>query len=292
MIRKNFLIHIEFFLCLCTTTIVSFSLDKTFFYCFVGSCNIEALDVVFGIDMSSTSRHRHQTMTRFLLDFSDALQKNTKYLNLGALKYGSEARVTFPYRTKHAATAFSQMVNRLDIVDNGRAVDAALAKAYDSFFKPRYNQKIGNVNAETLRKRMAAGNTDLRDLISTDGRTINRRKLFVLLVSGSHIDNGGNILPVHTARLLYDLGVQIMVVAFDDIDTKVRSIAQNPNYVFEFHKGKGIVQFMDKVCNQFESSKYEIVFSFIGFLCMCMGYSTLQFYFEGIQEDSNGKQTL
>ena len=223
---------------------------------------MEALDVVFGIDMSTKSQHTHSTMSRFLLDFSDALHKNTNYLNLGSLEYGSEARVTFPYRTKPAAAAFSAMVKRLSVVDDGRAVDAALVTAYESFFKPRHNEKPGDINIEALRKRIAAGNTNLKDLISTDGRKINRRKLFVLLVSGPHINNGGDVVPVHAARLLYDLGVQIMVVAFDDIDAKVKAIVQNPNDVFEFNRGKNIVHFMDEICNKFETSKY-MIFTFL-----------------------------
>ena len=122
---------------------------------------MEALDVVFGIDMSSRSTQHYPQMKGFLTQFADALSANTKYLNLGALKYGSEAVVTFPYQSKPAADAFARMVGKLTTVDNGRAVDAALVKAYEAFFKPRHNENGkypgGYLSADRINKIVSGG---------------------------------------------------------------------------------------------------------------------------------------
>lgn len=99
------------------------------------------------------------------------------------------------------------------------------------------------------------GKVGLQKVLTRDGEEINRKRLFVLMVAGKHLDNGLDIIPVHAARLLYDLGIQIMVVAFDDVGDQVTSIARNQRDVFEMHKGDSMLKFMNEICNKFEMSK-------------------------------------
>ena len=224
---------------------------------------MEALDMVFGVDMSSRSSSHFDSMKNFMEDFTKILSSYTKYLNLGSLKYGGEAVVTFPFQLKPSSSpsslneAFLRMVERLSAVDNGRSLDSALLKAYEAFFKPQHNQPAGaHLTVDRIKELISAG----REKIIRDGeQKLNRNKLLVLLVGGNHINSDLDILPKHAARLLYDIGVQIIIVTFSEVDDQVKAIALNPNKdIFEANKGVSPVSLLKALCKRFGTSKYNL----------------------------------
>ena len=220
--------------------------------------------MVFGVDMSSRSSPHFDSMKNFMEDFTKMLSSYTKYLNLGSLKYGGKAVVTFPFQLKPSSSpsslneAFLRMVERLSAVDNGRSLDSALLKAYEAFFKPQHSQPIGaHLTVDRIKELISGG----REKILRDGeQKLNRNKLLVLLVGGNHINSGLDILPKHAARLLYDIGVQIIIITFsDEVDDQVKAIALNPNKdIFEANKGVSPVSLLKALCKRFGTSKYNL----------------------------------
>ena len=228
--------------------------------------------------MSSRSSKNFASIKTFMKDFSEGLFAHIKHLKLGALKYGSEAVVTFPFKANvvGSSAVFVGMVERLSEVDSGRSLDAALVSAYEAFFKPEHNQPAGAVSThltvDRIKELIAGGREKvLQD--DRDQQSINRKKLFVLLVAGDHIDSGINLLPKDAARLLYDLGVQIVVVAFnrnnnnnnnnnndDEIGDDVKAITRNPfTDIFRVKEGSLPIPLLKSLCKRFGTSKLKIV---------------------------------
>ena len=220
---------------------------------------MEALDVVFGVDMSSKTLPRIPSIKLFMEELSKSLIEKTTHLNLGSLKFGSEAEVTFPYQLQSSSDLFVGMVKRLSVADGGRALDAALLKAYESFFKPRHNSDGSSyLTVERIRKIILSGG-DVVERLRKDQKT-DRKKLFVLLVGGKHLKSDAtNIIPSHASRLLNDLGVKIIVVTFGnkEVDRQLKDIAENPGDVFNGNKASSASQVMRSLCERFGKSEYH-----------------------------------
>lgn len=230
----------------------------------LGNCQLEGLDVVFGVDMSSRSSKHFKSIKTFMSDFSKSLSTHTKHLKLGSLKYGSEAVVTFPFKANaiESSSLFFGMIEKLSVVDNGRSLDAALVTAYEMFFKPQHNRLASaHLTVDRIKELITGG----REKVIQDDRdqqNISRKKLFVLLVAGDHINSGLDVLPKHAARLLYDLGVQIVVVAFNnnEISGDVKSITRNPvTDIFRTKEGSLPIPLLKSLCKRFGTRKYIVL---------------------------------
>ena len=62
----------------------------------------------------------------------------------------------------------------------------------------------------------------------SSGQPPAKHKLFVLFTAGKQKNKGKPILPKDAARLLKDIGVQIVVVDFDETDPTVAAVSSSP----------------------------------------------------------------
>jgi len=201
-------------------------------------CEITKMDAVFAIDMSTDSEPHHANQKQMLNDLTRAISKSGQYNDIALVSYASDAKVAVPFRKQFDFAQFSSAVGDLQPMDNGRQADKAIVEAYNKLFKPRHSS-----SGEII--------------------TSKRNKLFVLFTAGKQGDKSATILPTEAARLLVDLGVHIVVVAFDETDAKVTDIASTGDDLYKIYRGDKLTNVWEKICKKFKPDVGPIDIGFL-----------------------------
>lgn len=240
---------------------------------FLARCELSNLDAVFAVDMSISSLSHHNDEKRLLKVLTESIASSSRSNNVALVSYGGMAQVSFQFQDTFNATFFSETVDKITPIDAGRRLDNAIIKAYEDLFKPRYSgtptylkkNSLNNIDpsvSNNLFNSLGQPSTFSNSQIPSAGKDkFNnvKNKLFVVFIAGKHLQNGGDVLPRDAARLLHDLGIQILVVAFDETSKDVKEIVYNKEDVHELYKSSNISDVWFNICQKFTKSKKHFI---------------------------------
>ena len=203
-----------------------------FVFCLLAQCKMDHLDAVFAIDLSAQADLVLNNQKGLLKRLVNQVQRSSDLNNVGLISYTSSAKVEIPLSQNRYD--FNALVDSLQKKNGYRAIDRAILTAHERIFLPKHKE----LNAKpTFNQKLP-------------------KKLFVLFTSGGHVDNVNSVLPEDAARLLYDLDVEILVVAFNSTNEDVINIVRGNKENFYTYRDGGVLGIWNYICDTFGTSEF------------------------------------
>ena len=233
------------------------------------------MDAVFAIDMSLKSKLSIPAEKTFLKNLAKTITTAGKDNEIALISYSTDSTISYPFQDQFDFSSFSRTVDNLAATDNGRSIDNALIKAYEELFKPRHIESNTIPHNQLVKKGNGIYKNEFNSLLGEGIKNINsnllpslpitntknqvtakKNKLLVLFVAGGQSENNENILPKDAARLLYDLGIHIIIVAFNETNKKVVDIVNNnKENIYKQYEGKGVADIWSNLCHRFKEGE-------------------------------------
>ena len=202
------------------------------FSCLSAQCTLDHLDAVFAIDLSAQTDLVLNNQKGLLKRIVNQIQRSSDLNNVGLVSYTSSAKVEIPLSQN--GYNFNVLVDSLQKKNDYRAIDRAILAAHERIFLPKHKE----LNAKpTFNQKLP-------------------KKLFVLFTSGGHVDTVNSVLPEDAARLLYDLDVEILVVAFNSTNQDVINIVRAKKENFYTYRDGEVLGIWNYICDTFETSEF------------------------------------
>ena len=193
---------------------------------------MDHLDAIFAIDLSAQTNLVLNNQKGLLKRLVNQVQRSSDLNNVGLISYASSAKVEIPLSQN--GYDFNALVDSLQKKNDFRAIDRVILTAHERIFLPRHKE----LNAKpTFNQKLP-------------------KKLFVLFTAGDHVDTVNSVLPEDAARLLYDLDVEILVVAFNSTNQDVINIVRGNQENFYTYRDGGDLEIWNYICDTFKTSEF------------------------------------